>query len=560
MALVTATVPGDPFGMSFLGLATVTAATAVACAALPSLASAADYCVYPNESCGTNNVKTLQSALNVAAGTDEPDRILLGTHTYAAPAGQSPFTYAKNSPLEIVGKGRGQTVLTAQPNAAGGVVSLEGPAGTTMHDLTVHIPREVADSFTGLFTSARARRVEVTEDPVQTHPHYGAALSEGGLLEDSSVTLDIGDNTTGVILANGGPAAGPSVVRGSVIRAENGARLMGPSVLERSRVTAGSLPVLAQGSDISITNSLLVLWANVGTVLRAQTAVGWDTDVTADGLTVYAPPYQPDTGGIAVSTAPDPSRSVHLSLSNSIVRGYTPLLASAGVGGTGTISALYSDYDSSQSIPLGPGAKITESHVSNVGSAGFDEALGHEYSLLPDSPLIDAGDPASPQGLDLNGDPRVADADSDGIARRDLGAFELQPAQAGPPSGGGPSGGPAADTQAPLISSFRSTRSAFAVARAATPTAARARRGTILRYTLSENARVTIKVKRRSGNRYRTVGTLRRGGLEGGNRIRFTGRIGRRALRAGRYRAVIRATDAAGNRSAPSLTRFRIVR
>jgi hypothetical protein len=160
----------------------------------------------------------------------------------------------------------------------------------------------------------------------------------------------------------------------------------------------------------------------------------------------------------------------------------------------------------------------------------------------------------------VDGNSRVADGNGDGIARRDLGAYELQPAQAVPPSGGGPSGGPAADTEAPLISSFRSTRSAFAVARAATPRAARAKRGTTLRYTLSENARVVLKIKRKAGTRYRTVGTLRRSGIKGINRIRFTGRIGRRALRAGRYRAVIRATDAAGNRSAPSLTRFRIVR
>ena len=71
---------------------------------------------------------------------------------------------------------------------------------------------------------------------------------------------------------------------------------------------------------------------------------------------------------------------------------------------------------------------------------------------------------------------------------------------------------------------------------------------------------MVLKIKRKAGTRYRTVGMLRRSGIKGINTIRFTGRIGRRALRAGRYRAVITATDAAGNRSAPSLTRFRIVR
>ncbi|HEU5110106.1 MAG TPA: hypothetical protein VFT95_16310 [Micromonosporaceae bacterium] len=46
----------------------------------------------------------------------------------------------------------------------------------------------------------------------------------------------------------------------------------------------------------------------------------------------------------------------------------------------------------------------------------------------------------------------------------------------------------------------------------------------------------------------------------GTSRVRFTGRIGKRALRPGRYRAVLTATDAAGNRSAPRTTRFRVVR
>lgn len=116
---------------------------------------------------------------------------------------------------------------------------------------------------------------------------------------------------------------------------------------------------------------------------------------------------------------------------------------------------------------------------------------------------------------------------------------------------------------APLISGFRSTRSAFAVARAATPRAAGAKRGTTLRFTLSESARVVLKIQRKRGggrSGYGTVGTLRRSGIEGANRVRFTGRVGRRALRAGRYRAVLIATDVAGNRSAPSRARFRIVR
>jgi hypothetical protein len=514
--------------------------------------------VYPNESCGQNNVPSLQDGLDQAASTDEADRLLLAAHTYVAPSGGTGFKYLDTSPVELVGVGRGQTVLTAQQNALGSVLDLDGGPGSSLRDLTIRIPQEVADNFRGLLTTNTARRIEITEEPLQTKHHYGALVLGGGVLEDSSVALDPGDNTTGVLLGDATSLSGPNVLRRSVVRAGIGARIEEHAMIERSRVTAGATGIRATGDDIAINDSVLILGGSVGTVLRAEPDMGWDTNVTADGLTIYASPKLPDTVGVAVSTAPDPARSVHLVLRNSIVRGFTPLAALAGVGGKATISASYSDYDPDASVATG--GTITGSNVSNVGLVGFDTRDYHEHELLPSSPLIDAGDPASPQGQDADGNPRVADGNGDGIARRDLGAFELQPAMAGPPSGGGPSGGPAADTVAPLISGFRSTRSVFAVARAATPRAAGVARGTRLSYTLSENARVMLKIQHKLGTRYRTVGSLRRSGVGGPNRIRFTGRIGRRALRPGRYRVVVTATDAAGNRSAPKAARFRIVR
>jgi hypothetical protein len=110
---------------------------------------------------------------------------------------------------------------------------------------------------------------------------------------------------------------------------------------------------------------------------------------------------------------------------------------------------------------------------------------------------------------------------------------------------------------------------AFAVARRATAVSAgrrriRAARGTRIRYSLSEPAAVTLRFERvrvgRGGRRrYVAVGKLRRAGRAGPNRVAFSGRIGRRALRAGAYRLRVRAVDAAGNRSTSALRRFRIV-
>ena len=108
------------------------------------------------------------------------------------------------------------------------------------------------------------------------------------------------------------------MLRRSVVRAEIGARIEEHTVIERSRVTAGAAGIRAAGDDIAINDSLLILGGSVGTVLRAEPDMGWDTNVTADGLTIYASPKLPDTVGVAVSTAPDPARSVHLVLRNSI--------------------------------------------------------------------------------------------------------------------------------------------------------------------------------------------------------------------------------------------------
>lgn len=84
------------------------------------------------------------------------------------------------------------------------------------------------------------------------------------------------------------------------------------------------------------------------------------------------------------------------------------------------------------------------------------------------------------------------------------------------------------------------------------------RRATTFRFVLSESADVRIVIRRRGGRR---VGAISRADRPAGaNRIGFTGRFRGRALRPGRYLALLTATDAAGNRSATKRTGFRILR
>jgi uncharacterized delta-60 repeat protein len=153
-----------------------------------------------------------------------------------------------------------------------------------------------------------------------------------------------------------------------------------------------------------------------------------------------------------------------------------------------------------------------------------------------------------------------------------------------PPGGGGPGGGdsgagPGVDRDAPVIGPVTLAPATFAVARRGTATAAA--RGTTIRYTLSEAAKVTLRFQRvaagrrvggacrpitarshkgRPCRRYVAAGTLRRVGRRGPNRVAFSGKIGRRSLRPGAYRLVVSGVDAAGNRATARPRGFRIVR
>ena len=500
--------------------------------ALPSVASAEDYCVAPNYDCGANNVQKLQDALDLAASTQEADRVLLGDGTYVAPPVQTAFTYSTAaSPVEIVGAGRGRTILTAQKYGMDRVLYLNGAAGSSVHDLTIRIPQRASPDFRGLLTSNTARRIEIIEDPDQVEHVTGAELWDG-VLEDSTVDLSWEGDTTGVKVAT---TQGASVsVRGSTVTARTGIDVTGYAAVERSRINGGNVGILAHGGETKILDSLVRQLWQFGTAIKAQPHTNWNSKVIVDGVTVVGA-NTADVGGIFATTSPAPSQSVEVSVANSVIRGAFNSLAAVQNGtGAAKISASYSDYNPAEDIGLG-GATIDETHVTNVGDAGFADPAAGDFRLRTDSPLVDRGDPDVPQGLDIEGNPLVADGNGDGFARRDMGAFELQP-QAAPV--------PPADTQAPVVSGFR----------------ARAAR---VRYTLSETASVTVRIQRRLAGhrpRFRSLGKVTASAKQGANRTPVSRRIRRKALRPGRYRAVIVAIDAAGNRSEPKAASFRVKR
>jgi glucose/arabinose dehydrogenase len=133
---------------------------------------------------------------------------------------------------------------------------------------------------------------------------------------------------------------------------------------------------------------------------------------------------------------------------------------------------------------------------------------------------------------------------------------------------------------APVISRVSLTRRRFAVGSRATAIRARAPRGTVFVFRLSEPATVSIDIarllsgrrgaggrclapsRRRHGRRCTRLqarGRLSRAAAAGSDRTAFSGRLGSRPLAPGRYRATLRARNATGSASAPRATDFEIL-
>jgi uncharacterized delta-60 repeat protein len=123
---------------------------------------------------------------------------------------------------------------------------------------------------------------------------------------------------------------------------------------------------------------------------------------------------------------------------------------------------------------------------------------------------------------------------------------------------------PVAQPDPLALSGLIVTHRTFSAGRRSTRTVGRAqaarspRRGTAFVFKLNRAATVAIRIRRL--HHAGTIVKLTRTSSAGGNRVAFSGRVGRHALRPGRYRATLTATDASGNHSKARAVAFRIVR
>jgi glucose/arabinose dehydrogenase len=125
-----------------------------------------------------------------------------------------------------------------------------------------------------------------------------------------------------------------------------------------------------------------------------------------------------------------------------------------------------------------------------------------------------------------------------------------------PPAGSEPAVADDVDREHPEVSNFRLLSKRIEVRRRNGAGPFAPVNGTSFLYTLSEWAKVRIRIERIAGG---FAGQLLAPGRRGSNRRAFAGRLGGRVLPPGGYRATIDAVDAAGNASASPAVGFKVV-
>ena len=333
---------------------------------------------------------------------------------------------------------------------------------------------------------------------------------------------------------------------------DGGLQLTAPTAIARRVDASGPTAIWGQGL---VVDSLARATNSAGAAIAADAPQGGSLRViNATAIGHHAPALL----ARSVRSATGPVEPNVLTVSNSIARGgpadvraTTSVVCAIGeYCAVGRVAIDHSNFVVRDPAPGAPGASGIAEGAGNQSADPRFAGTG-DYHLRTGSPAIDAGAPLAP----------AAPADLDGRPRPQGGALDLGAYETPAPGAGGAGSGAAGrsiDRTAPVLGRLRLTHSRF-----------RAR--TKLTTTISEASRLRLAVERRATGRRdhgrcvaraaakkaaRCTRWVPRGvaltrALAGPGRVTlaFNARVNGRRLAPGRYRFVLEASDAAGNRT-----------
>jgi len=432
-------------------LAAAFAAAALTLAGWSASSRAAVYCVsgasHPGCDSFNANLQTQLSAAQINPGHDE---VQIYPNTYTGNFSYQNLLNSTNT-VEIRGMGDQPSQTTLKISNHTGLakaLSVSGPAGSSIANLAFVLDPDSDTSSDAALDVAGENGGNITIEGVAIDgPHSSNATGircGNCLIKDSAIDLTSdGMYSNSGVRQNGGPVT----IESSSIVADDGFTHSSPgerSRIDHSRISA-HIGASTDGGFIDISDSLIRLDDESGAIgvnfhNPNSPLSQYDLGGNLDGVTIIngVDNVSGDHSTGIVAVADSATESVTTTLTNSVISGFTDhpnglnLDLKASGGGKADFQSDYSAYNNGDTTQVGggPGGDLTYSlgsgHIDLEGDPGYvDPAVG-DYTPGPGSDLLDGGDPADPDpgSTDIGGNQRACHGTSDGVIRRDIGAFE----------------------------------------------------------------------------------------------------------------------------------------
>ncbi len=421
----------------------------------PAAAQAKTFCVNA-PACQGDAVATIKAGVDAAKGNPGRDRVEIGEGVYPGNLDNLIFVGTEN-PVDIVGAGRGKTIIEGWRESI--YIATIYTAGSTISDMTMRISSDFRNSLgIDLNVPATVERVDIEEKTTRSG-NTGIITRGGGTIRDSRIAIDPGPVPVnyGIVLTG---SAGPGPVSISDVDVSGGYGIsgdrhgVGPTNIQRVRVTASTYGMFFRApGQVNVQDAAIRMVKHTdsnpgGTGISARTDGGGPLTVDVRHATVVTD--NPQSRGLMIEmfgTTPVDLNAHDVALSTKGDYAYDLLihnLPSPEFNGAAKITLDHSAWKRNSvfngaqngAIVRGPGNVDLEKSPLNLGA---------DLKPVAGSVLIDNGTPGplgQESGLDAFGLPRLVDGDSNGDARRDIGAAEAPAGTNAAPVAPAPQGEP----------------------------------------------------------------------------------------------------------------------